>query len=137
MPILLLLALALSVAVAVALAFWRYPAHAAAAPGPLDPARSAGETIAKHRSLRKLLDARLDPAAATGLALTVALALAIGGGMLLGVLAYLARTNAALIRIDNSVAKWGNSHATATSTRLLNDVTQLGSLYVVVALCIV
>jgi membrane-associated phospholipid phosphatase len=137
MPILLLFALALTVTVAVALVFWRYPTHAQVAPGPLDPARSAGQTIAKHRSLRKLLDARLDPAAATGLALTVALVLVIGGGVLLGVLAYLARTNAHLIRIDNSVAKWGNGHATVTSTRLLNDVTQLGSIYVVVALCIV
>ena len=137
MPILLLLAPALTVALLVALVAWRYPRAAHDAPSPLDPARAAGKTIARHRSLRTLLDARLDPAAATGLALTLALVLAIGGGVLLGLLAYLARTNGHLIRIDNSVAKWGNSHASATSTRFLNDFTQLGSLYVVVALCIV
>ena len=65
-------------------------------------------------------DARLDPAAATGLALTLALVLAIGGGLVLGVLAYLVRSNGHLIGIDNGVAKWGNRHASATSTHVLN-----------------
>ena len=50
---------------------------------------------------------------------------------------YLIRTNAHLLGIDNGVAKWGNRHATATSTHVLNDVTQLGGIYVVVGLCVV
>ena len=62
---------------------------------------------------------------------------AIGGGVLLGVLAYLVRTNSHLIGIDNSVAKWGNRHASATSTHVLNAVTQLGSIYMVIVLCVV
>ena len=57
--------------------------------------------------------------------------------MLLGVLAYLVRTNSHLIGVDNGVAKWGNRHASATSTHVLNDVTQLGSIYSVVVLCVV
>ena len=61
----------------------------------------------------------------------------IGGGVAFGTLAYLIRTNAHLLGIDNGVAKWGNQHATATSMRVLNDATQLGSIYIVVALCIV
>jgi undecaprenyl-diphosphatase len=80
---------------------------------------------------------RFDPAAATGLALTVALIFVIGGGVLFGALAYLVRSHSQLLSIDNGVAKWGNRHATKTSMRVLNDVTQLASIYVVVALCVV
>ena len=61
----------------------------------------------------------------------------IAGGVVFAVLAYLVRTNAHLLGIDNGVAKWGNRHATATSTHVLNDLTQLGSIYVVVGLCVV
>ncbi len=137
MPILLLLALGLSTGSLVALVAWRFPRPARSAPGPLDPARAAGEAIGRHPRLRALLAARLDPAAATGLALTVALVLVIGGGVLLGVLAYLARSNHQLIRIDNSVATWGADHATPRSRRILDDLTQLGSIYVVSALSVV
>ena len=42
-----------------------------------------------------------------------------------------------LIAIDNSVAKWGNLHASAISTEGLNVVTQLGGIYTVIALCVV
>jgi undecaprenyl-diphosphatase len=84
-----------------------------------------------------MMAARLDPATVTGLALTLALGFAIGGGLLLGVLAYLVRTNSQLIGIDNSVAKWGNGHASPLSTHGLNLITQLGSIYTVAALCLV
>lgn len=62
---------------------------------------------------------------------------AIGGGVIFAVLAYLIRTNAHLLGIDNGVAKWGHRHATATSTHVLDDLTQLGSIYVVIGLCVV
>ena len=103
----------------------------------IEAARKVGETVGRHPRLRALLDARLDPAVATGLALTVALVCAFGGGLLLGVLAYLVRTNSFLTGIDNGVAKWGHRHASRTSMRELNDVTQLGSIYIVVALCVI
>ena len=103
----------------------------------LAAARKVGKAAGRHPHLRAVLDARLDPAAATGLALTLALVFAIGGGVLLGLLAYLVRTNSHLIGIDNSVAKWGNRHASAMSTHLLNGVTQLGSIYAVIVLCVV
>ena len=137
-PLLVLVALAVTVGVIAGLVVWRYPRVAVPAPAPaLETARKVGETVGQHRRLRTILDARLNPETATGLALTLALVLAIGGGLLLGVLAYLVRTNSHLIGIDNGIAKWGNRHATATSTRGLNDLTQLGSVYVVVALCLV
>ena len=56
---------------------------------------------------------------------------------MLGVLAYLVRTNPHLIGIDNGVAKWGNIHASTISTHGLKLVTQLGGIYTVIVLCLV
>ena len=83
------------------------------------------------------MGARLDPTAATGLALTVALGFAICGGVLLGLLAYLVRTNELLAGVDNGVARWGARHASSLSTHVLDGVTQLGNVYVVIGLCVV
>src|SRR4029079_6404808 len=80
---------------------------------------------------------RLDPASATGLALTVALVVAIGGGLVLGLLAYLMRTNAQLVTIDNSVGQWEDDHATHLSTQALQRVTDLAGTYVVVVVIVV
>jgi hypothetical protein len=137
MPLLLLLALALTVGVVVGLVSWRYPR--VTSPGPnstIDAAREVGKKVRRHPRLRALVVARLDPEAATGLALTVAMIAVITGGLVFAVLAYLIRTNAHLLGIDNGVAKWGNRHATATSTRVLNDLTQLGGIYVIIGLCV-
>jgi membrane-associated phospholipid phosphatase len=138
MPFLLLLALALTVGLVVGLVAWRYPriARPAATPA-LDTARKVGETVGRHPSLRSFLGARLDPAVATGFALTAAMVVAIGGGVLFGALAYLTRTNSTLTKIDNSVARWGNSHASALSMHALNVVTQLGGIYAIMVLCVV
>jgi membrane-associated phospholipid phosphatase len=138
MPVLLLLVLALTVALVVGFVAWRYPRIATNSPAtPAGAARAVGETVGRHPRLRAIRDARLDPATATGLALTVALLFAIGGGLLLGVLAYLVRSNRHLIWIDNGAAKWGNRHASAASTHALNAITQLGGIYMVIGLCIV
>ena len=138
MPVLLLLALSLTVGLLVGFVAWRYPRVAKDSPAsPAGAARKVGETVGRHAHLRAIRDARLDPATATGLALTLALLVAIGGGVLLGVLAYLVRSNGHLIGIDNGVAKWGNRHASAASTHALNAITQLGGIYMVVGLCIV
>ena len=138
MPFLLLLLLAVAVGFVVGLIAWRYPRNAGPSPAPaFDAARKVGETVGKHPRLRAVLDARLDPATATGLALTLALVFAIGGGVLLGVLAYLVRTNPHLIGIDNGVAKWANIHASTISTYGLKLVTQLGGIYTVIVFCLV
>jgi membrane-associated phospholipid phosphatase len=138
MPILVDLALALTVGLVTGLLVWRYPRIAKPTLTPaLDTAEKIGETVGRQPRLRALLKARLDPTVATGLALTLALVVVIGGGVLFGALAYLVRTNAHLAGIDKSVASWGNRHASATSTNLLDDVTQLGSIVVVVVLCVI
>ena len=138
MPVLLLLALALTVGLTAGLTTWRYPRIAKTAAAPASgTARKVGEAVGRHRSLRTVMHARLDPAVATGLALTLALVFAIGGGLLLGVLAYLVRANSHLVGIDNSVAKWGNRHASAMSMHVLNGITQLGGIYAIIVLCVV
>jgi hypothetical protein len=138
MPLLLLIALVLTVGVVVGLFTWRYPRVTTSTPtSTIATAREVGKTVGRHPRLRALLAARLNPETATGLALSVALIVAVAGGVVFAVLAYLIRTNAHLLGIDNGVAKWGNRHATATSTHVLNDVTQLGGIYLVVGLCVV
>ena len=78
---------------------------------------------------------RLDPPdAATGVALTLALVVMIGGGVLLGVLAYLVRGDGDLVRWDNTVAEWGQRHASGFSTDGLELITHLGEPTVVVLL---
>ena len=136
MPILVLLTFALTTGLAAGFAAWRYPKTVAAAPTTA-AARTLGRSIGRHRRLRAFADTRLDPAAATGLALTIALFLAVGGGLLLGALAYLVRSNTGLLAIDRGVAGWGNRHASPTSMHILNDITQLGSIYTIIALCVV
>lgn len=137
MPVLALLIVALVVGSLVGFGVWRYPAVARPGTTPaLDTAQQVGAAVRRHPTLRAFMRARFEPSVATGLALTLALVLAIGGGVVIGVLAYLVRTNSHLIGIDNSAAKWGHRHATATSTHVLNAITQLGSVYVVIGLCV-
>ncbi len=138
MPALLLLALALTVGCTVGLLVLRYPRTEGRSPEPaLDTARRVGETLGRHSRVRSAVGARLDPTAATGLALTLALGVSICGGVLLGLLAYLVRTNELLSGIDNGVARWGARHASPISTHVLNGVTQLGNIDVVIGLCVI
>ena len=81
----------------------------------------------RHPWLLRLVQGRLDPATATGLALTLALGLAIVGGLLVGAFAYLVRSSETLVDADRSVGQWGVDHATAWSTDALQLVTELGS----------
>ena len=138
MTLLLLLVLVLSVGLAVGLFTWRYPRVSTSTPSStIEAAREVGKTVSRRPRLRAFLAARLNPETATGLALSVAVVAAIAGGFVFAVLAYLIRTNAHLLGIDNGVAKWGNRHATATSTYVLDAFTQLGSIYLVVGLSVV
>lgn len=138
MPLLILVLLALTTAAAAVLATLRYPRRVTPAAVPaIEAAQKVGETLRSHPRLRSVLARRLNPESATGLALTLALVFTVGGGIVLGLLAYLVRTNSALTRVDNSVAKWGEHHSSALSTHGLNAVTQLGSVYTVVALSVV
>ena len=75
---------------------------------------------------------RLDPKTETGLLLALALVVIVVGGVILGVLAMLVRTNSSLLRIDRSIAPWGEEHMTAAAQHTLDFVTSFGSTGVIV-----
>jgi membrane-associated phospholipid phosphatase len=102
----------------------RWPETAVAAP------HVRTETVVTrvhHRpGLARYLRSRADPAAATGLALTVAVALVVVGVAAVGVLLAMVRTNTGLARYDDWLARFGAEHATSASTTFLKDVSLLG-----------
>jgi len=112
MPFLVLITFSLAFGAAVFIAALRYPT-ATGAPPPVSEAagRQLSRETVRHPLLARLLRGRLDPGTATGLALTLALAVAIVGGLMLGALAYLMRSNARLVELDSSVGRrsWCNS----------------------------
>jgi membrane-associated phospholipid phosphatase len=99
-------------------------------------ARTVGDEVRQHTGLRRLVVQRLDRSVTTGLLLTLALALTLVGGLVLGVLAVLVRRVAAIQHVDNSVAAWGHDHGSSWSTSGLKAITQLGSIQIVVGLAI-
>ncbi len=100
-------------------------------------ARAVGEAVRPHSRLRRFLVRRLDRTVATGFLLTFAVAVAVLGGVALGVLALLVRRVGFINHIDRSVAAWGYDHRGASSTSALHAVTDLGSLQIVIALAVV
>jgi membrane-associated phospholipid phosphatase len=77
---------------------------------------------------------RLDPQAATGLALTLACAVIVLGGLVAAVLAYLVRGETELVRIDSGIAEWGDRNASGFATDLLTAISHVGEPKVVIAL---
>ena len=74
-----------------------------------------------HRATR-----RADSESVTGFALVVALAVVLGGGLVLAVLAFLVRSDTGLVRLDRSVADWGQRHASPLTDHVLNAITFVG-----------
>lgn len=101
-----------------------------------DAARAVGEAIKPHRGLRRHLARRMDREVASGLLLTLALAVTLVGFLVLGVLALLVHHVAFLQHIDNSAAAWGYDHRTSASTSGLHAITQLGNIMVVVVIAV-
>ena len=99
------------------------------------PAEHAAEELFRARAAR-FLRRRLDPEAATGLALTVALALIFAAALGFGVVADMVTTRTGLYRLDASAAAWGAEHASPTSTRLLGLVTWLGATVTVLSVSV-
>jgi undecaprenyl-diphosphatase len=75
---------------------------------------------------------RLDPAEATGLALTAALALIFVAGLLFGLVAGMVSTRTGLYHYDAGAAAWGARHATRTTVRAFQTITQLGGTTLVI-----
>ncbi len=132
MPIILLAVVSALAGLLITLVFaWLAPAKGATA-----AAADAVEAAVEARGWGAWRRQRMDPSVATGLALSAALAMMVGGGFVIALLAYLVRHNATLVSIDSSVASWGNDNATELSTRLLTWVTDFGNWPIVPLLCI-
>jgi len=143
MPIVVLSLIALSAGSLIVYASRRYPTPVGKSPTDMatDMAESAATHVEvemeRHPWLLRLVRDRLDPATATGLALTLALGLVIVGGVLVGALAYLMRSSDRLVDVDRAVGQWGVDNATSWSTEALELVTELGGSTFVVAAMIV
>jgi membrane-associated phospholipid phosphatase len=133
MPLVVLVVIAFVIGCGAAVAAWRYPYSASRESGPaLQVARETGQRVRRHPRLRAALSARLDPEKATGLALTLALILLFGAGLVLAALAVIVRSRQDLAGIDSSVANWGDRHAIGASTDGLKLITDLGETWTVV-----
>jgi undecaprenyl-diphosphatase len=95
----------------------RHPGRAAA--------EELGAAVAERPALRTATR-RADSERVTGFALAVGLALVLGGGMLLAVLAFLVRSDSGLVRIDRSVGDWGQRHASPFTDNVLTAITDVG-----------
>jgi undecaprenyl-diphosphatase len=137
MPLIVLLVVALAAGSAVAFVAWHYPMPMASPTPSLAAAKAVGRELGHHERLRRVVKSRLDPEVATGLALTVALALVLTGGIVLATLAYLVRTTSVLGDLDDPVAQWAADHAGPISEKGLTLITQLGEGWFAVVLVIV
>jgi membrane-associated phospholipid phosphatase len=99
------------------------------------PAEHAAEELFRARAAR-FLRRRLDPEAATGLALTVALVLIFAAAAGFGLVAEMVTDKTGLYRFDASAAAWGAEHATPTSTWVLGLVTWLGATVTVLSVTV-
>ena len=137
MPIFALILIALAAGALVAFVASRYPTPVVGE-APADAAAVAIEAeMERHPWLLRLVRDRLDPATATGLVLTIALGMAVIGGIFIGLLAYLVRRSDTLVDVDRRVGQWGVDNATSWSTDALQLVTELGGTYVIISVLIV
>jgi undecaprenyl-diphosphatase len=105
----------------------------------LDPASPRPANALAHRLERRgvRLPPHFDPRTETGLLLTLGLAVIAIGGVVLGSLGLLVRSDSGLLRIDRSIEPWGEDHMTELSRWLVDRVTSLGGTPVLVVATVV
>lgn len=105
-----------------------------------DPAAAAtiavGDELSHRRRLGRSLRSRLDPAVASGLALTAASAGLVVASTIIGVFVYMVRSNSGVVTIDERIARWAAGNVSGLSYELMRLITQLGSTPVIVALAL-
>ncbi len=105
-----------------------------------DPALSVsaalGATVGSHPKPRSFLRSRLDPAAATGLALTLALVGIVVAGAVIGLFAWMIRRDLGVVTADLSVERWADARATALTDAVLGALTHLGDTETIVGVAI-
>lgn len=135
MPFLLLLAIAVASGLAAAFLARLYQRRTVAPPV-VKAAREAGRHATGPTARRAIRAARLDPEKVTGLALTLAVAAVLVGGIVLALLTVVVRSTDALAGLDTSVAEWGDRHATAFSHDAITLVTGLGETWTVIVVAL-
>ncbi len=120
MPLLLLVLISCAAALIVAFLARRWPRRAPDAP-------PAATRLAR----------RMDPEAATGLALTLALVVLVAGGVVLAVLAFVLRGDPDAIGLDAGAADWGFEHGTPFTNDVLDAITFVGQPTSIVVLAVV
>jgi membrane-associated phospholipid phosphatase len=102
-----------------------------------DPALGVSEAIGRdlrsHPGPRRFLRSRMDPATATGLALTAALAGLVLTGAIVGLLAWMIRRDTGLVDIDHAAEMWADVHATTFTDGMLAGITHLGDTATILA----
>jgi membrane-associated phospholipid phosphatase len=134
MPLLILLAVAVAAGALAGLVTWRHPVRRRPS---LAVPRQVSEAAGHRRGVRRLLAPRLDPESATGLALSLALLVIVAGGVVLGVLALLVRSDSDLVRLDADVARWGDHHDSGFAHTVIGAISDAGKPTSVVVLATV
>jgi membrane-associated phospholipid phosphatase len=99
--------------------------------------RLPGRSVVAEAAHAGLRARRLDPNAATGLALTLALVVILAGAVALGVLTLITRASPEGTGIDASAASWGDRHATAFTHDVLSAITDVGQPRSIIVLAVV
>jgi membrane-associated phospholipid phosphatase len=101
------------------------------------PAVKVASFTRRHSRVRHFVRKRVDPTAATGLVLTVALGITAAAILAIGSLLEMVQTKRGFAHWDDSAARWGAEHSTDATRTVLRAITQLGSTSVVIVIAIV
>jgi hypothetical protein len=124
----------LLVSLAAGLAAWLVFRHWPQADPALSTTEAIGRKLRSDHGPRRFWRSRIDPATATGLVLTVALAGLVLSGAIVGVLAWMIRRGSGLVNIDRAIDVWADEHATAFSDQVLAGITHLGDTATIIAI---
>jgi membrane-associated phospholipid phosphatase len=124
----------LLVSLAAGLAAWLVFRHWPQADPALSTTEAIGRKLRSDHGPRRFWRSRMDPATATGLVLTVALAGLVLSGAIVGVLAWMIRRGSGLVNIDRAIDVWADEHATAFSDQVLAGITHLGDTATIIAI---
>jgi membrane-associated phospholipid phosphatase len=113
---------------------YRWPRAAIGSP---DAVRRLARLLIRHQRVLSFVERRLNPAEATGLVMTAAVSVAVGGAAAAGILLAMVHTDTAFARYDVSIAEWGAEHASAGTTDVLLTLTRLGGHEVAIVLSLV
>jgi undecaprenyl-diphosphatase len=122
---------------AAGLSVWLLALRWSAIAAPEVSTRRIWSAIRRHPRLAAVADSRLDPTVTTGLALTAASVIVVAGVVGFALLLLMVRIHAGFAHFDQGAAQFAGRHASAVSTSILRDFTQLGGAVVLVPITVV